>query len=166
MKVMRIHRHLAGITGAVTLAAAGLLATAGQAAAATCHASSCEGLSPYSTGCINGSVIEHEAWLSYSDGVGGTAEQGHVRLWYSPTCRTAWATIYGIPGASADYKDYAYVHRSDNTSEWCYVPKGQTSCWTNMVNDAGYTSYSVGSDYAYDGADGYWATFYGVTGSY
>jgi hypothetical protein len=152
--------------GGLLLTAAGVVIAAGPAAAASCHESSCENKSPYSTDCITGSSVIYDGKLSYTDDVDITAYQGHVRLWYSPTCRTAWATIYDIPKASAGYQDYADIARSDGTTLYCFVPVGDTSCYTYMVNDAGYTSHADASDYAYDAVDGYKVTFYGGTGSY
>jgi hypothetical protein len=162
----RIRLRLGAVLGAVALVAAALLVTAGPAAAASCNQGSCNGKNPYSTGCNTGSEVIHDAELAYSDGVGITTYEGHVRLHYSPTCRTAWASIYGIQTTRSSSDAYSKIVRNDGGAYTCHVPSGGTSCYTDMINDAGFLSHAVGSDYAYSYPDGYYATFYASTGSY
>lgn len=131
----------AAATGAL---AAGFMAvaapaSAGQVRPATCSGYSCDGQSPYSTGCINGSEIPYD--LPLTNSIGQSA--GRVRLWYSPTCRTVWATIYNAPSPDGTGEGWADIHRnSDNHRFTCYIPQGSSSCWTYMLYDGGVTSHA------------------------
>jgi hypothetical protein len=154
----------------LALMATGLVVVAGPAAAVTCSGYGCDHQNPYGSGCSNSGQVIYDVPLGYSDGVGGTAYDGHVRLHYSTTCRTVWASVYGLAhavGSSDDKSASAHVHRnSDGTTLTCNVASGSTSCYTNMLYDGGVTSYATGSNYAYDPFDGYWVTYYGRTSNY
>lgn len=124
------------VAGFMTVAAP---ASAGQVKPATCSGYSCDGQSPYSTGCINGSEIPYD--LPLTNSIGQSA--GRVRLWYSPTCRTVWATIYDAPSPDGTGEGWADIHRnSDNHRFTCYIPQGSSSCWTYMLYDGGVTSHA------------------------
>jgi Protein of unknown function (DUF2690) len=57
---------------------------AGQAL--TCVNAACNGISPYATGCYADQVLKQS--VSFS---GPNGPLGSIKLYYSPTCHTAWA---------------------------------------------------------------------------
>lgn len=122
--------------GLMTVAAP---AWAGRISPDTCSGYGCDGQSPYSTGCINGSEIPYD--LPLTNSIGQSA--GRVRLWYSPSCRTVWATIYDAPSPDGTGEGWADIHRnSDNHRFTCDIPQGFSSCWTYMLYDGGVTSHA------------------------
>jgi len=132
---------------AAALAVTGLLgcaalvtATAGPAQATSGYGY--DGQNPYGAGCFNGSqVVDDEP-------IGQTG--AHIRLHYSPSCRTVWASIYDAtapePGNSAG--GHADIHRnSDNHRFDCQVEAGDGgSCYTAMLYDGGVTSHAYGTE--------------------
>ena len=130
----------------------GLIASAGSASATTSYT----GLDPIATGCATGAVTMESATVHGLDG----ATVGTVELRYNTSCHAGWArlTLTGplqvcnghAPAWGCDTAS-ALIHRnSDGTEEGCSVTPGQTSCWTNMVDDLNVTSYAKGSFYSID----------------
>ena len=74
---------------------------------------------------------------------------GSIELRYSPSCRTAWARLDNdmdhVPGdAHGGFADI--VRESDGLTYSCSSPPGDdTTCWTEMVDDAGTTAHAYGS---------------------
>jgi hypothetical protein len=129
------------------LAVAGLLGSAAvfTAVAAPAQATSgygYDGQNPYGSGCFNGSYVVDDKALGRTG--------AHVRLHYSPNCRTVWASIYNAtaaePGNSAG--GHADIHRnSDNHRFDCQVYAGDGgSCYTAMLYDGGVTSHAHGTE--------------------
>lgn len=104
---------------------------------ATCSGYGCDGQNPYGAGCFTGSRVVDDKELP--------VVHSHVRLHYSPACRTVWASIYNAarsPGATAALAD---IHRnSDKHRYTCDVPDKQSSCYTKMLYDGGTTSHAYG----------------------
>ncbi|MFC9398022.1 YjfA family protein [Streptomyces sp. NPDC057027] len=94
-------------------------------ALATCFATTCHGLDPIETHCVDDAVTIDDVVL---DG-------RIVRLRYSAQCRAAWAQLwYGKPG------DRAYVRTVENgqtvaVNSITVMPWSGTSVYTPMVND-------------------------------
>ena len=133
-----IRRLAAAALGALAMTTAALIATASSASAATCSGYGCDGQNPYGAGCFTGSEIIDDKPLTNSAG----QTDGRVRLHYSPTCRTVWASIYDAPADSGEAGD-ADIHRnSDNHRFDCTVPAGSSSCYTAMLYDGGVTSHA------------------------
>ena len=154
--------RLATVLATIVMMATALLVVASPASAVTCSGYGCDGKSPSGSGCSASNTVINDVPLGYSDNVGGTAYDGHVRLHYSSLCRTVWADVYGL---SSDSSAVAHVHRnSDGHQQGCSA--GNTSCTTNMLYDANVTSYADASNYAFDPFDGYWVTYYGRSVSY
>ncbi len=126
-----MNRRMTGLVLAAAVAVAGFVVSATPAAAAdvtptaTCHAGSCHGTNPSSTGCAVDAITARSA----------TSPEGiTVQLRYSPTCRSAWGRILnGIPG------DRVRVQRDDGANFPATISTG-TTVYTAQVNDAGYTS--------------------------
>jgi hypothetical protein len=155
-------RRLGTALGAIAITTTALIVGASPAAAVTCSGYGCDGKSPSGSGCSSASQIINDVPLGYSDNVGGTAYDGHVRLYYSSLCRTVWAYVYGL---SSDSTATAHVYRnSDGHQQGCSA--GNSSCTTNMLYDANVTSYATGDNYAFDPFDGYWVTYYGRTANF
>jgi uncharacterized protein DUF2690 len=116
-----------------------------------CSGSGCDGQDP-SVYC------HHDATTADSTHLGPAL----LELRYSPSCRAAWARISDAPWVDNDtFPSFALVHRDSDGREYrCEVPKGQTSCYTAMVNDANVTSYAYGE------WDGGARIFKGRTGSH
>jgi hypothetical protein len=112
--------------------------------AAPAGASSWTGVSPAGTVCANDARTIYSAHLT----AGQYTDSAVIELRYSPTCRAAWARIVSAsapdPGNSAG--GAAAIHRSDGVRYLCTVPSGGSSCFTLMVNDAGFTSRAHGTD--------------------
>lgn len=130
---------LAG-TGALCLSAAILTSVASPASATSGYGY--DGQNPYGAGCFNGSYVVDDKALGQTG--------AHVRLHYSPSCRTVWASIYNAtapePGNSAG--GHADIHRnSDNHRFDCQVYAGDGgSCYTAMLYDGGVTSHAYGTE--------------------
>lgn len=139
-------RRITYFIAAAMISAAGVsAATVTPALAATCSGHGCDHQNPYGAGCSNGSEIIYDEQLN-----GATA---HVRLWYSPSCRTVWASIYDAPAPDGTGEGYAEIHRnSDGLTLECQVQQGDNNCYTNMLYDGGVTSYAYG--YYNDGDPG------------
>jgi hypothetical protein len=122
-------------TAFATAFLAGSVGIAAPASAAGCYASSCEGKDP-------AVYCQSDARTVQSLRLG----QALLELRYSGSCRAAWARI---SNAGYDHHDqftpWATVHRNSDGREYtCSVPRGGSSCYTRMVNDAGVTSYAKG----------------------
>jgi Protein of unknown function (DUF2690) len=69
-----------------------------------------------------------------------------IELRYSPSCETVWARI------TADYPHdpnwglgtAKIVRNSDGRTYNCDIPRGETVCFTQQVNDHHVTSYAHG----------------------
>ncbi|WP_406065391.1 YjfA family protein [Streptomyces sp. NBC_01077] len=92
----------------------------------TCFATTCHGLDPIATHCVDDAVTIADATL------GGRI----VRLRYSAECRAAWAQLwFGKPD------DRAYVRTEDNGGHTIAIqsitvrPGNENSVYTPMVND-------------------------------
>ena len=141
--MMPARRPIRGIALAIAAFLCSVLAVAAFATPA--HATSgygYDGQNPYGSGCFTGSyVVDDKA-------IGSTG--AHIRLHYSPSCRTVWASIYDAtapePGNSAG--GHADVHRnSDNSRFDCQVEAGDGgSCYTAMLYDGGTTSHAYGTE--------------------
>jgi Protein of unknown function (DUF2690) len=108
----------------------------------TCSGYGCDGQNPYGSGCFTGSEIEYNTELV--DPLGQPVG-AYVRLWYSPTCRTVWATIYDAPSPDGTGEGWADIHRnSDNDRFTCEIPQNASSCYTLMLYDGGVTSHAHG----------------------
>ncbi len=135
----RIRRVAAMAAG--TLLAATLMTTIAPDASAT-SGFGYDGQNPYGTGCINGSSVVDDKALG--------ATGAHVRLHYSPACRTVWASIYNAtapePGNSAG--GHADIHRNSDSHRFdCQVTAGSGgSCYTAMLYDGGTTSHAFGTE--------------------
>lgn len=135
---------LAG-TLAVATPASAAFATAGPGAlgprpAVSCSGYGCDGQNPYGSGCFNSSEIIYNVQLT--DGL-GQGVGAYVRLWYSTTCRTVWASMYNAPYTSGGGQGDADIHRnSDNHRFDCQVPLNESSCYTAMLYDGGTTSHA------------------------
>lgn len=107
-------------------------------------AASWHGLDPVDSVCTADARTAHSAPLQF---------QGHrlgtIELRTSASCRTAWARLTNymthVPGHA--HPGYAEVMRnSDGAAMRCWSPHGEnTVCWTDMVDNAGVTSYAYGS---------------------
>lgn len=71
-----------------------------------------------------------------------------IELWYSTACRTVWAHVKGTTSIDP-YDSEGGVARitrnNDGKALRCSVESG-SSCYTNMLYDAGMTSFAGGSD--------------------
>lgn len=117
-----------------------IVGTTSQANAATdCYESTCTGLVAANTNCVKDAYVAKQANI-YN---GSTSTViGYVQLEYSPTCRSTWARVI----TDLNYGSQALVQRNNgNLQEVCYGsgPAG-TGCNTEMINDAGFTSYAGG----------------------
>ncbi|MDJ0344661.1 DUF2690 domain-containing protein [Streptomyces sp. H10-C2] len=110
------------------------------------------GQDPQASGCGADAVTMRSATVT-SAGTG--AAIGTVELRYSVACHAAWTRLK-LTGPLAECGPIqptwgcsyagALIHRDSNgVEEHCSVNAGQTSCWTNMVDDQGVTSYSKGT---------------------
>jgi hypothetical protein len=136
----RVLRRGAGALTALTASTALTVLGTG-----TAHAAAYDNTDPASTGCANTAETVASAAIYDSS---GTAKLGYIELRYSTACQTVWArvTTYGgyVPGdhGAAD----ATIHRNSDgaelTASFSYA--GQTSVYTNQLNDAGVTSYAYG----------------------
>nr|WSX53970.1 YjfA family protein [Streptomyces sp. NBC_00974] len=122
-------------TAVVAVATAAL----GSGFASTASAAAYDGQDPISSGC-SASAITAASTALYANG----ARVGTVELRYSTSCRTTWVRVYSNgPNLGG------YVNRNqDGATQWCggpsIAPNGQYSCFSPMLNDAGYTSYAAG----------------------
>jgi hypothetical protein len=130
--------RLGGTVAAVSLLGAGVAASPAAAepttTLATCHASSCTGLSPAATNCNADAFTPSVNGKRFSI---RTPEGILVRLRYSPSCRAAWARI-----DSADPGDRVRVHSSSGANFAATVAAGATAVHTRMVNDAGLVAWA------------------------
>lgn len=153
---MRISRHLALVSIALTLAAGALTVGPSHVMAATCSGSGCNGRSPHITGCDASGYVSTKASANIMNG--GTVV-GLVELRYSSLCGTIWARTTNKSGGSSwvasgilrsDGNSYDYS-LNDTCTMGIY---GDTFCRDNLGNlasqygyqiyDVGYTSYAVG----------------------
>jgi hypothetical protein len=120
----------------------GLILTLASTAPAS--AATYDGQDPDASGCS--ATAKTVASATLKDGNGAVV--GSVELRYSTSCRTVWARVNGpfnktpratIPGA------YGWVVRnSDGKTLAVTHSSGSQTQWTNMLNDAGATSYARG----------------------
>lgn len=133
---MRVRTTFARTAAAILMAGAGLLAgTPAHAAANACSGSACDGKDP-ATYCQGDARTEESVRLG----------QALLELRYSPGCRAAWARISNAGYVPQDnFTPFATIHRNSDGREYsCSVPRGETSCYSRMVNDRNVTSYAKG----------------------
>jgi hypothetical protein len=122
-------------------------AQADQAAATTCSwdvfgkSSNCDDVDPWATTCADDRDAKRTATLSSDPAI-------RVYLYYSPSCRTVWASIM-YWGSAQPGTCYVKVQRnSDNRALYDGVAKDPfVTVWvgeTNMLYDADVTSYAWG----------------------
>lgn len=136
----RILRRYAGVAGALAVSTA--LTALGTG---TAQAAAYDNTDPASTGCANTAQTVASAAIYDSS---GTTELGYIELRYSTACQTIWArvtTFNGyVPGdrGAAD----ATIHRNSDAAELTasFSYAGQTSVYTNQLNDSGVTSFAIG----------------------
>ncbi|MFB7412913.1 DUF2690 domain-containing protein [Streptomyces sp. NPDC056202] len=135
-----LHRT-AQVGTALLLAAGGLMATGGSA-----QALQYDGADPAATYCGGTtSTVKSVGVYDYHSNRLGTLD-----LRYNSGCRTAWARLtitYGYSdcgNASAGIAcaQARIVRDNDGRTYSCTVRPGNSSCYTPMVNDAGYTSHA------------------------
>lgn len=114
--------------GAVVAAAAAFVGAGlafGPAAAASagvvypCHGGTCNGQDPIADACANDAYTAASVQTS----------EGFVELRYSPKCAANWARISGSsPGT------WFWVQNNSGDAQQYYVPAGNDSGYTNMVD--------------------------------
>jgi hypothetical protein len=144
-------RVLMAMMGLVVALAGMLVAPTEKLYAAPTPGEHLTGTDPQATGCANDARTIYSRPLNDFDTP--SVSYGTIELRYSPTCRTAWArVILNFPsdgtGRQSVGERYgsAEIDRNDNQNVTftCAVPKGQYSCYTKQINDAGYTSFAIG----------------------
>ena len=118
--------------------------------AGTAQAATYDNVDPTSTSCANTASTVKSASLVASDGT----VVGSIELRYSSACRTVWARVNG-----SGYRQYdsagpggEVIRNSDGkTLSTIHCNSSHSSCYSNMLNDAGVTSYARGfiSHWAY-----------------
>lgn len=121
----------------------------------------CDGVDPIDAGCASSAITADSAYITKNNHA-----YALVELRYSTECRTAWArttllsSLACVPGDD-HCATATIVRNSDGLSFSCHTPAGVgTSCYTEQVNDAGVTSYAIGT---YDNGP---YTYKSQTGSY
>lgn len=128
----------------------------GTADAATTYT----GKDPATSGCAtDATTVGTSPIKNPSGGVLGT-----IDLRYSVTCHAAWARITlptplhicsTVCPSWGPQRASAVVHRnSDGVEETVTVDDGNTTAWTNMVDDQGVTSYAKGTVFLDSSSDG------------
>jgi hypothetical protein len=136
----RFLRRGAGLVSALTASAALTVLSTG-----TAHAAAYDNTDPASTGCANTAKTVASAPI-YD--VSGSSEIGYIELRYSTGCQTIWArvTTFGgyVPGDHGIAT--ATIHRNSDGAELSatFSYAGQTSVYSNQLNDSGVTSYAYG----------------------
>lgn len=138
---------------ATLLAFAGVIAPAAPASAApSCYGSSCEGLNPQSTSCVNDART-----LLSRNAVTSSGNWGVLELRYSPSCYSNWvrftpwygirASIGAILGGVVDGSPYIWRQGVANSLRGRIGSSGALGWgytnWTAMVTAAGTTCSSV-----------------------
>jgi hypothetical protein len=136
VRLVRVRATVAvlGIVGGVVLSG---LATSPVAAAAY------DNVNPETSACSNTAITALVANIYY-----GGSWVGSVELRYSTACRTVWARVNGPRGVPGDSSGpTGFVHRNSDGRQLStsHCNSAGTSCWSNMLNDAGVTSYAKGT---------------------
>ena len=157
----RFKQRVVVVVTTALLSAAGVAGSASSVSAYPGH----DGKDPIKAGCAGDArTVRSAAILTNRT----RKEVGLIELRYSRACRSAWARITNfytyVPGDA--HQAHGYVHRNQDGKEYtCSPPAGRhKSCYTRMVNDAGFTSYARGEIDTYP-TDGYQGAK-GRTGSY
>ena len=111
--------------------------------AASAQAATYDNVDPSSTSCANSASTVSSASIKTSSG----QTLGQVELRYSSTCRTVWARVSGggYKAAEAAGPTGKIVRNSDGKVLYLtHCNSDHSSCYSNMLNDAGVTSYAVG----------------------
>lgn len=133
---------VASATGLLVMATSAMvLATPGTANAATYDFKW-----PDTTGCENTGITVHTAALA----------TGKVELRYSTKCRTVWSRVTVYPNAEIKDPNAWVVRNSDGDSTGGAVKlitdsAGDIIVFSEMLNDAGVTSYARGTWTSADG---------------
>jgi Protein of unknown function (DUF2690) len=134
-KLARVAVGVIAILGVIGLSAA----TAQPVAAATY-----DNVNPDGNACQNTAIVaRHKDILDNQNKIAG-----YVELRYSTACRTVWARVHGPKGSQGDsYGPRGYVHRNSDGKQLSVIhcDSTGTNCWSNMLNDAGVTSYAHGN---------------------
>ncbi|WP_333733077.1 DUF2690 domain-containing protein [Streptomyces sp. IBSBF 3010] len=108
----------------------------------TSHALARDGLDPNASGCSSDAYTARQTHILDRD---GRTYVGVVELRYSPACRTTWVRVQGdqsdLHGTVQRTQDY--VKQYCGSVNWS-TSLGQYTCYSPMLNDAGYTSYAFG----------------------
>lgn len=114
-------RRAGTILGVLALAAGAIASATPAAAASTAKPSAVATLCPSNNNKVNGEQVK---------------ANGRLELWYSPTCRTAWAVIGGWPAGSVIYvRNLDTGAQQDNT-----VTVDDQRTVTAAIDDAGTVS--------------------------
>ncbi|MDH6578749.1 DUF2690 domain-containing protein [Kitasatospora sp. MAP5-34] len=117
---MRTVRTAATLGAALLLAAAGVAAGPGLAAAVSrCTGAGCTGKDAAAAGCASGAVTK----ASFS------GASVRVELRYSPSCHAAWAKATAAPAGQTLMVENGHGVRSRVT-----IGRGRATAWTPMVD--------------------------------
>jgi hypothetical protein len=172
--------HVRTLVGVLAVAAATSIVSIGFAAPAqatgttsTCYwysgqfgnSSNCDGQDPDVLGPACGSDARTIYSVVMRRSYDGAPVGPTLDLRYSGNCRTTWGRIRGAWGPDYDQMGcYVVIHRNSDGQEYSKgLPFGSTNgtAWTNVVYDAGVTSYArascdTGPGYTYDGQTANW----------
>ncbi|MER5918480.1 DUF2690 domain-containing protein [Streptomyces sp. NPDC001982] len=165
--MIRVKASLTALALTVASGTAALVFAA-PAQAATCYwysgqfgtSSNCDNKDPDVLGSTCGSDARTVASVVLKRSYDGAATGPTVDLRYSNNCRTVWARIRGAWGVDYDQVGCTVtIHRNSDGQELYKSPSfGSTNAtvWTNVLYDAGVTSYAkghcdTGPGYSYDG---------------
>lgn len=168
----RVKASLTALTLAIASGTTALVFAA-PAQAATCYwysgqsgtSSNCDGQDPDVLGASCGSDARTVASVVLKRSYDGAATGPTVDLRYSGNCRTVWARIRGAWGADYDQAGCSVtIHRNSDgavLSKTLSFGATNASVWTNVLYDAGVTSYASGHcdtspGYQYDGRTSNW----------
>ncbi|MDA8353902.1 MAG: DUF2690 domain-containing protein [Firmicutes bacterium] len=93
---------------------------------------------PHQTPCASDARTVHSAQIDSAS---------VIELRYSPSCETAWARItadYPHEPSERGLGEARIVRNSDGRSYSCTLQAGQSSCFTQQVNDHNVTSFAEG----------------------
>ncbi|WP_052434592.1 DUF2690 domain-containing protein [Streptacidiphilus melanogenes] len=144
---VKLNRAVRGLVVAAVMGAGLIGATGSANAVGTTYT----GQDPMATGCASDATTMESATVMSP--IGGGA-MGTIELRYSVSCHAAWArltlnapaggTTCGTHCPAWGPNEYtAVIHRNtDGVEEKVTMSDGQTSVWTNMVDDGGVTSFA------------------------
>lgn len=105
-----------------------------------------DGTNPIKTGCARNATTVRQVLLRdrYTNTI-----YGKIELRYSRSCRTAWARLTSFGPACVPGDDYCgdglITRNSDGRRFQCSLSRGQKTCFTPQVSNAGVTAYAVGT---------------------